>query len=198
MRKLVLLTMLCCGLTGFVCAGVETFNGGSANWNYEYGLSNITSGNKLWRNGGGNPGAHLSGSSNNLYKIWTHNTESYGDITGATMTVDTKIKGVDVTGTAQLYIGRENTYYISSTWDINLDIDWTTHQFNTANFTRWLSDDSKSWRYVTESPDEMGVFFGTEFAHGNGKINIDNFGFVPEPATLLLLGLGGMLFQYER
>ncbi|OQY06573.1 MAG: hypothetical protein B6I25_03665 [Planctomycetales bacterium 4572_13] len=196
MKKLVLLTMLC-GLMSLACAGVETFDGGSEGWNYGYGLS-TTSGNKLWRNGGGNPGAHLSGSSNNLYKMWTHDTESYGGITGATMTVDTKIKGVDVTGAAQLYIGRENTYYVSSAWNIALDIDWTTHQFNTADFTLWPSGGNELLGFVTEIPDEVGVFFGTEFARGNGKINIDNFGFIPEPATLLLLGMGGFLTQFGR
>jgi len=194
------LTMLCCGLTTLAFAGVETFDGGSEDWNYGYGLS-TTSGNALWSDDGGNPGVHLSGPLSNLYKVWTQNTSGFGDVTGATMTVDTRIDGSgSIHGTAQLYIGRGNTYYISQAWNIRPDAEWTTHQFdiNQSNFTLWPSGSSNSLGYVTEVPDEVGVFFGTELARGNGNFNIDNFGFIPEPATMFLLGIGGLLLQFER
>ncbi len=198
MKKLIVLAMLCCGLTTVACAGfVETFDtfDTSNNWNYGYGLSTTSA---LWHDSGGNPDGYLSGSLDNLYKVWTKNT-GFGNITGATMTVDTRIDGSEgIKGKAQLYIGRGNTYYISEAWNIRPEAEWTMHQFNTADFTLWSSGDGESLGYVTAAPDEMGIFFGTEFARGNGNLLIDNFGFIPEPATLLLLGIGGLLLQYER
>ena len=190
--------MLCCGLTSIACAGfIETFDNDSTGWNYGYGLS-TTFGKDLWSAGDGNPGGFLSGSLNNLYKVWAQ-TSGFGDVTGATMTIDTRIDGSGtIQGKAQFYIGREDTYYISDAWNIRPNAEWTTSQFSTADFTRWSSGGNWSLDYVTTAPDEVGIFFGTELAFGNGNFNIDNFGFVPEPATLLLLGLGGMLFQYER
>jgi len=173
---------------------VETFDGGSADWNYGYGTG-FAIGTTYWNSTGGNPGAYISGDSKNLYAVWTYEADDYQNIAGLTMTIDTKVTDAE-TGMAQFYVGRNNTYYIDGSWSIGSDTEWTTHQtvLDSSHFTRWTQGGagSESLAYVLAAPDDIGIFFGGSLASGTGTLNVDNFGVVPVPAAVLLgmLGLG--------
>lgn len=196
MKKLIVLFLVCCTTMQIACAGIELFNTDPGNWQYGYGLGVD---HNVWNSTNGNPGGYLSGSLNNLHKVWTTETTTFGDITGATMTVDTKIDASgEIYGKAQFYIGAENSYYISEAWNITPDKKWTTHRFNVSDFTPWDNASVLSLESVASSASEMGIFFGTKLAQGEGTFMIDNFGITPEPATLIFLGVGGMLSYLIR
>ena len=163
---------------------VETFNTGSNSWNYGYG-TNFAIGTTNWYATGGNPGGYISGTSSNLYAVWTYDTAPYGDITGLTLTVDTMITNTE-TATAQLYVGRENSYYIQNVgWNIALDTGWTTHQvaMDSSDLSPWAQA-SASLAYVLAAPDDIGIFFGGAVASGSGILDLDNFGTIPVPVPL--------------
>ncbi|HUX01277.1 MAG TPA: PEP-CTERM sorting domain-containing protein [Phycisphaerae bacterium] len=177
-----------------MAAYIETFDSGKDSWNYGYGTG-FAIGTTTWNATGGNPTAHISGVAQNLYAVWTYTTTPYGDMTGLTMTVDTKVDSATV-GNAQFYVGRNNTYYVDGAWSVGADTTWTTHTavLDTSNFTRWTQGGAgtESLAYVLAAPDDIGVFFGGSVASGAGNVLVDNFGTVPEPATLALLALGGV------
>ena len=179
---------------------VETFDGGAASWNYGYGTS-FTVGTTTWNATGGNPGAHISGTSQNLYAIWTYVTAPYGDMTGLSLTIDTQITDAE-TGAAQFYVGRGGTYFIDGTWNIGGDTVWTTHTvpLTTAEFTPWTGVNNNVYTFaeVLQAPDDIGIFFGGGLASGTGAVEVDNFGTVPEPTTMSLLALIGSLFAVRR
>lgn len=180
---------------------VENFDGGSANWNYGYGTS-YTIGTTTWSATGGNPDAHISGASENLYAVWTYDTAAYGDMTGLTMTIDTKIDSSS-SGNAQFYVGRDGTYYIDGVWSIAADTSWTTHTkaLDSSNFSLWTGggSGSASLAYVLAAPDDIGIFFGGNVASGSGDLAVDNFGVIPEPATTGLVVLfGGGVWGIRR
>ena len=200
MKKL-LLFMMVCGMVGVVSAAfVETFDSDSANWNYGYGTG-FAIGTTTWNASGGNPDGHISGASANLYAIWTYDTAAYGDMTGLTMTIDTKITDAEV-GTAQFYVGKGNTYYINGTWSLGGDTAWATHQttLDAAHFTIWTQGGAgnDTLANVLAAPDDIGIFFGGNLVSGSGVVLVDNFGTIPEPATMLLLGLGGLLIRRKK
>ena len=185
-------------------AYIETFDNGLQNWNYGYN-PDYELGAINWESSGGNSGSYISGSADHLYAAWTYDTAIYGDITGETFTIDTMISDT-VSGNAQFYVGRGGSYYIADSWDISLDTAWTTHQvaLDSDSFTRWSSGNSESLAYVLSAPDDIGIFFGGDLSSGAGDLLIDNFGTistagaVPEPATLLLLGVGGFLLRKRK
>lgn len=196
MKQLIIMLVVLC-LTSVAAADlyVETFNTDNASWNYGYGSNFGTVVDATWVGTGGNPDGYISGASSNLYAVWTYDTAPYGDITGLTMTIDTKITDSE-TGTAQFYVGRDGTYYIDGVWSIGSDTEWTTHQtvLDLSHFTRWTQGGagSESLAYVLAAPDDIGIFFGGSLARGTGTFNVDNFSVVPVPAAVLLgmLGLG--------
>ncbi|MGB2984352.1 MAG: PEP-CTERM sorting domain-containing protein [Phycisphaerae bacterium] len=177
-----------------MAAYVEKFDSDSGSWNYGYGTG-FAIGTTTWNATGGNPTGHISGVSNNLYAVWTYVTAPYGDMTGLTMTVDTKVAGV-TSGNAQFYVGRGGAYFIDGSWSIAADTTWTTHQtpLDSANFSKWTGVDSGAYTLaeVLSAPDDIGIFFGGGVAGGTGTLGVDNFGTVPEPATMALLALGGI------
>jgi hypothetical protein len=70
------------------------------------------------------------------------------------------------------------------TWTIDLTNDWTTYVFD-------LSDASAG----------VGRLLGIELYNPYVKsswLNVDDVKFIPEPATLILLGLGGLLLRRKR
>jgi hypothetical protein len=122
-------------------------------------------------------------------------------MTGLTMTIDTKVTDME-TGNAQFYVGRGGAYFIDGLWAIGADTAWTTHQVAliSSNFSRWTGVDSGAYTFeqVLQAPDDIGIFFGGSVAHGSGALAVDNFGTVPEPATMLLLGLGAVLLRKKK
>jgi hypothetical protein len=194
-RKLfsaVLLVVAFWGLGSMANAGyIEPFNSDNASWRYGYGLNFTLTSPASWVNPGGNPGGYISGDVANLYAIWTYTTP-YGNITGLSLTIDTKVTGTP-SGNAQFYVGRKGTYYIDPIgWSIANDTSWTTHTvaLDPSYFSPWSGQGTPTLAYVLAAPDDIGIFFGGSVAGGSGTLAVDNFGTVPEPSLILLLGIG--------
>ncbi|MBK7728743.1 MAG: hypothetical protein IPJ33_09700 [Gammaproteobacteria bacterium] len=205
--KKILVTLA--GVTAIVLAAgsaqaayVETFDADNASWLYGYG-TNFASpqNNATWIGSGGNSDGHISGDASNLYAIWTYTTAPYGDMTGLTMTIDTKVTGTP-TGNAQFYIGRGGSYFVDGTWAIGSDTSWTTHStaMTATEFTFWTQsiNNTFSLAQVLAAPDDIGIFFGGVVTGGSGQVSVDNFGVsaVPLPGAALLFGsvLAGLGF----
>jgi len=185
-----------CAASAF--AYVETFSTDSANWNYGYGTGFTITSPTTWLPSAGNPDGCISGASNNLYAVWTYDTAIYGDMTGQTLTIDTKVTD-DEAGSAQFYVGRGGSYFIDGTWSIGSDKTWTTHTvaLDAANFTVWTGVDNNTYTLaeVLQAPDDIGIFFGGSLASGSGNLLVDNYGTVPEPSSILVIltGLGTLI-----
>lgn len=179
-------------VTSTAAAYVETFDANSDSFNYGYG-SSFTLGTTNWVSPGGNPGGYISGISSNLYAVWTYTTSPYGDMTGQTMTIDTKITDSE-TGSAQFYVGRGGSYFVGSAWSISGDSSWTTHTDSTASFTTWtgVNDGVYTLAQILQAPTDIGIFFGGAVLSGTGSFEVDNFGAgaVPIPGAIWLLGSG--------
>lgn len=195
---------------------VENFDAGSQGWQYGYGTG-YTIGSTYHTASGGNSDAHIYGDASDLYAIWidswgtTDSLIPYGDMTGWMLTIDTKSVGM-TTGTAQIYIGKNGTYFVAvNTWDISLDTDWTTHTttLNDVEFNRWQPSTTMSLAAVLQAPDDIGIFFGasTVTANTGAQILVDNFGTltpsivaIPEPSPIVILSLcaTGILFHRKK
>jgi len=197
MRKL-LIILFVLGLVNVAAAGyVEKFNSNNANWNYGYGTYfNSPQLAATW-----NPGGYISGASDNLYAVWTYDTAIYGDMTGLTLTIDTKVTDAE-TGNAQFYVGRGGTYFIDGLWAIGADTSWTTHTvaLDSSHFSSWTGVNNYVYTLaqVLQAPDDIGIFFGGSLAAGAGNVLVDNFGTVPEPVTFALLGLGAFALRRRK
>ena len=155
---------------------IETFDNNSSNFHYGYGPS-FTNGIVSWLGSEGNPDGHISGEADKLYAVWVYDNKGvFGNICGLMMMMDIKVTD-QVSGHAQFYVGRNNTYYISNdTWPIAGDSSWTTHaaRLDTYNFTLWTSGSTESLAYVLERPDDIGIFLGGSTASGSGTFKVDN------------------------
>jgi hypothetical protein len=220
-RQLILgvMVLVCLAVAGPAMASVgyvEQFSSNNAGWYYGYGTNFVSPQNDAtWVSPGGNPGGYISGTSSNLYAIWTYATAPYDDMTGLTMTIDTKVTDGE-TGNAQFYVGRGGTYFIGSEWSITGEESWTTHvaPLNTTTFTSWtgVNDYVFTLAQVLQAPTDIGIFFGGGVACGEGDVFVDNFGTIdgsvkltadaaPEPATLIiwsLLGGLGLVIGWRR
>lgn len=208
---------------------VETFDDGDAGW-YATTINNkggekVSS--VKWNKTGGNPNGYISGklnrSSNRIYALTPENIGDYGDMTGLTLTTDYKIDG-KVTrpdeAMVRFYVGSEtdgSKYFVTKdaySWNPNMDTSWATHQVDLIadNFLLWPNQTSGSLTFadVIANLDDIGLVFtgaASDFKQikslgfsGKGTISIDNFGTIPEPATLCMLGLGavGLILRKRR
>ncbi len=194
---------------------IETFDNNNANWNFTT-INNggrVAYGSPVYHSSGGNDGGYISASVNSgrnrLYDFEPSNVSVFGDLTGLTLTVDTKIDG-SITGpgnhpVARFYVGSSSggsNYFVSNdafSWDLNNDTSWTTHQvvLDRSNFLEWpnRAAHSKSFDEILANPQDIGVFFTDSSDHFrcnnylglNGScsavVNLDNFGTVESAAV---------------
>ncbi len=155
---------------------------------------------------GGNPDGFIYGevenNGNRLYGFQPSDASVFGDLTGTTLTVDTKITGL-VTGpgdhpTVRFYIGSMtggSNYFVSKdafSWNINSDLNWVTHQVQmlAENFIEWPNQAAHSMNFtdMLSHVDDIGLVFtdtvgnftnnhmlGFRSRYG-ATIRIDNFG----------------------
>jgi hypothetical protein len=139
----------------------------------------------------------------------------FGDLTGTILTTDFKAFGTGLVNTAgptplaRFFVGSGSTFFVSDdafSWDPNSATNWTTHQVavNPVNFIIWpIQSGSLTFAQVMANPTDIGIVFTASAANiaaphyaglginGNQTIiGLDNFGTVPEPGSLLLLGAG--------
>lgn len=179
---------------------VEPFDGDNANFTYGYG-TDFTEVTPAWNDLVGNPGGYISGALDNLSAIWTYETAAFGDISGGglMMTIDTKLTGTLTSGTAQFYVGRDNTYYLSG--DLTLvGTGWITTSvaLDSANFT--ILGSGSTLDTVLQAPDDIGIWFSGSVADGSGDLEVDNFGVtaIPEPAVLTMVLATGISTLFIR
>jgi hypothetical protein len=223
MRTLMIICVLM-SLAGTAGAYIETFSGGNAGWLAttvnDSGASTYPA--ATWNSSGGNSGGYISGTVDNdgtrLYGLSPADASQYQNLTGLTLTTDFKLDGI-VTAPegmkVRFYIGTWTggyNYFVSSdafAWNPNADTAWTTHQVAllAANFLAWPNQNAgtKTFAQIVAAPEDIGLVFAdgvNTFASnsmlgfaGSGTAMIDNFGTVPEPVTMALLGLGGLLLR---
>ena len=201
---------------------IETFDAGDAGWYAttidDNGRTKTSS--VKWSATGGNPDGYISGklskkSPKRLYALTPKDVDVYGDMTGLTLTTDYTIDG-NITrpdeAMVRFYIGSgtdESNYFVTKdvySWDPTANTSWVTHQVDLTadNFLIWpnQSSGSKTFANVIANPDDIGLIFtgaASDFEYseslgfsGKGTVSIDNFGAVPEPATLCMLGIGAI------
>jgi len=217
MMKRIVLLLAMLGVASVASAAyVETFSSGNAGWLAV--TVNDSGGNTYpaatWNSTGGNTGGYITGTvssaADRLYGLQP--ATASGDMTGLTLTTDYKIDGT-VTGPVgamvRFYVGTYTggyNYFVTKdafSWNPNADAAWTTHQVAliAANFQIWPNQNAgtKTFAQVIAAPEDIGLVFADGFTSnttlgftGSGTIGVDNFGTVPEPLTLSLLGLGGL------
>ncbi len=172
----------------------------------------------------GNPNGYVSAcidyADPRLYGFHQFDAGIMGDLTGLTLTVDTRligqITGPGTTPAVRFYVGSYtsgNNYYMSNdlfSWDINNDTNWTNHTvtLSVENFVLWPNSaaNSKTFAQVIAQPEDIGLLFTDDIVNFSNNaflgissstgavIEMDNFGTapvaVPEPLTMVFLGTG--------
>lgn len=220
MRRLIIAILVLCAVNIASAAYLETFSASNAGWLAprvnDSGIVIYPA--ATYYGSGGNPGGYIGGSLSTeeprLYGFQPADAALYQNLAGLTLTVDFKMDGT-VTSPApalvRFYIGKSeggglSTYFVSNNtfaWNPNTDTIWTTHQIAlvASNFVHWPNHaNNDTFEQVIASPDDIGLLFADEFVDnstlgfsGSGNLYVDNFGAVPEPTTITLLGLGGIL-----
>ena len=197
-------------------AYVETFDSGSAGWKTWF-MPSFTGVDATFHASGGNPGGYISGYVNGTERLYAFDASAspFGDLTGQTLRVDYKIGGTVTSPTpadVRFYFGTTiggNKYYVSNntfSWDPNANTDWTTHTVSVlpANFIEWPNQNtgSQTFAQVAAAPEWIGLVLTDSVFTNNDNlgfqstagatISVDNFGAVPIPGAVWLLGSGLM------
>ncbi len=207
-------------LAGPASGYIETFDTDNAGWltltvNDKGGVGLAIAG---WSGTGGHPGGNVWGclddgtDGTRLYGIQApFGTDALGDLTGQTLTVDFMIQGQVTSGEqarVRFYIGYyddQSRYWVSNntySWNPNGHTSWTTHTIPLleSNFILWPNQNlgDMTFEQVLLSYNDIGlVFTNGDFEYnenlgfiGCGTIHVDNFGAVPLPGAVWLLGSG--------
>jgi hypothetical protein len=164
---------------------------------------------------------------NRLYGFEPADLSVFGDLNGENLSVDYKIDGEVTTpdnAMVRFYLGSRNggsNYFVSNdaySFSPNVSGGWQNFSVDLFenNFIRWPNQDAnnKTFREVLSGIEDIGLVFSGNFTSNrtlgvsgrrNTIIGIDNFSVsgggssVPEPATVLLLGISGLvLVQGKR
>jgi len=185
---------------------------------YNVSSNSFTENTNIWSSTGGNSGGYISGSLFNdvtkgFYGFSNYTSAKYGNLTGQTLTTDFKIDGAVAAPagySVRFYIGSYTSgynYWVTKdayAWNPNSDTSWTTHtvSMDSSNWVAWPNQNagSMTWAQILASYNDIGLVFADGSGNftnnnylsfkGSGTIGIDNFGAVPLPPAVWLLGSG--------
>lgn len=87
------------------------------------------------------------------------------------------------------------------TWTYNIALpafDTTTNIYVPLDGVNWTqSSGSQPFSYILGNTEELAIGFGSD-GSGSLTLAIDNVQYIPEPASMTLLGLGALLFAGRR
>lgn len=171
------------------------WDGGTSTW-YEYPGADVTS----WNTTGAmlNSGTLASGGTDGNAKAWlgdgmevwnlTSNLAVNGETYVLTMDAlnDWTGAGADPTIRMTLFYDDGGRVDIGSV-DQVLALDWAWYEYSNA-FVAPAAADGKA----------LGIAFQNVTGNGDSYLHVDNVRLVPEPATMMLLGLGGLFLRRRK